>query len=86
MTHDQAQDKLARVAHSVVQATEAEACAKFLERIANDPDAEILRAALVDAGATAVLRQAVAGEQQHVAHTAQEVAGIAQRIGQEAGR
>ena len=57
-----ARDRLRRVALSVTEASEPEAVARLLERLAQEPDADELRAALVLAGAAAVLNGAAAPE------------------------
>jgi hypothetical protein len=50
---EQALDAVRRVAATVAEPTEAERVSRLLERVAGD---EVLRAALVEAGARAVLR------------------------------
>lgn len=55
MTPHAAQARLRRVAECVTEASEAEAVARFLERLAACDEAEELRAALVLAGAAALL-------------------------------
>ena len=57
MTPDLARERLRRVAAAVVEASEPEAVARFLERLAAQEDPEQLRAALVEVGAEAVLRE-----------------------------
>jgi hypothetical protein len=57
VTSEAARDRLRRVAAAVVETTEPEAVARFLERLAAEEDAEELRAALVLAGAEAVVRE-----------------------------
>lgn len=58
ITPEAAGARLHRVARGVTDASEPEAVSRFLERLSADPDAEELRAALVLAGAAAVLREA----------------------------
>jgi hypothetical protein len=57
MTPEAARDRLRRVALAVTEASEPAAVARFLERLAAQEDAEELRAALVLAGALALLRE-----------------------------
>lgn len=58
MTPEFARDRLRRVAVAVTEASEPEAVARFLERLSADESAEELRAALVLAGAEAIVREA----------------------------
>ncbi len=58
MTPEAASARLRRVVWAVTEESEPEAVARFLERLSGDPDAEELRAALVLAGAAALLREA----------------------------
>ena len=53
-----ARERMRQVAREVSKASEPEAVARFLERVAAQPDAEELRAALVLVGAEAVVRGA----------------------------
>lgn len=57
MTPEAANDRLQRVAAAVAERSEPEAVSRFLERLSVLPDAEELRAALVLAGARAVLER-----------------------------
>ena len=57
MTPEAARARLDRVASAITETSEAEAIARFLERVSVLPDAEQLRAALVLAGARAVLAE-----------------------------
>lgn len=61
MTPDAARARLRRVALSVTETSEPEAVARLLERLATEPDADELRAALVLAGAAAMLNSAEPG-------------------------
>jgi hypothetical protein len=58
VAHEVAHERVRRVAASVVEASSSGAVDRLLTRLAVDPDAEELRAALVVAGASAVLREA----------------------------
>jgi hypothetical protein len=57
MTPEAARDRLRRVAIAVTEASEPEAVVRFLEKISAHEEAEELRAALVLAGAAAVLNE-----------------------------
>lgn len=58
MTRAVAAERLRRVAAAITETSEPEAISRLLERLAARDDAEELRAALVLAGARALLREA----------------------------
>lgn len=67
MTPEIARARLRRVALSITEASEAEAVARLLEKLACEPDADELRAALVLAGAAAVLNGAATRDRMETA-------------------